>query len=361
MRRFVMVAFVAGLGIALCLCTAATARASTTIVVGPGQSIQAAIDAATPGDTVLLTPGVFHESVQIRTDGITLRGSGENDGGTVLEPPTSFPANLCNGAFGQTGVCVLAKDINTQTGAVITPVNNDTVTGILIKDFPANGVFGFGTTGLTVTKVTAIDDGNYGISRFASSATVFADDTAIGNNDAGFYVGNSPDASTVVSDDQASGNQFGIFIRHARGVFIAGNTVSGNCEGIMVLDDGQSGGVGDLNIAGNAITVNNRLCPAQPRFPVTLQGGGILLLGATNTVVAHNTVSGNSGTQINSGGIVIKSAKALTGGSDPASDTIVGNTASGNQPADLSWDGSGTGVTFVLNRCGTSIPAGLCY
>jgi len=43
-----------------------------------------------------------------------------------------------------------------------------------------------------VTRVVAINDGGYGISRFASSRTVFADDTAIGNEEAGFYVGDSP-------------------------------------------------------------------------------------------------------------------------------------------------------------------------
>jgi pectin methylesterase-like acyl-CoA thioesterase len=46
---------------------------SGTIVVGPGESIQAAVNKANPGDTVLVKPGVYHQSVQIRTDGITLR------------------------------------------------------------------------------------------------------------------------------------------------------------------------------------------------------------------------------------------------------------------------------------------------
>src|ERR1700687_5286229 len=99
MRRFVIAAWVAGLALALSSGTAASAWASRTIVVGPGQSIQAAINEASPGDTVLVEPGVYHQSVQIRTDGITLRGSGAFRGGTVLVPPKSFPKTLCNGAF----------------------------------------------------------------------------------------------------------------------------------------------------------------------------------------------------------------------------------------------------------------------
>jgi hypothetical protein len=329
--------------------------------VGPGQSIQAAVDRASPGDTVLIKPGVYHQSVQIRTDGITLRGSGDFRGGTVIEPPASFPKALCNAAFGPTGVCILAKKVNPATGAVITPVRGDTVTRLLVAGFPANGVFGYGTVGLRVTKVLAINDGDYGISRFVSTQTLFANDIAIGNHEAGFYVGDSPDADTVVRDDLAVGNQFGIFIRHAREVLVADNRVRGNCQGILVLDDGQPGGAGNAVIRDNSVFKNNKFCPAHGDTPVATQGGGILLLGATRTLVTHNSVGGNSGKQINSGGIVVVSAKALTKGSDPNFDTVSFNSAFRDHPADLIWDGTGTHVAFRANRCGTSIPSGLCH
>jgi Right handed beta helix region len=361
MRRLLIAACAAGLGIALSSSIAASAWASRTIVVGPGQSIQAAVNQASPGDTVLVKPGVYRQSVQIRTDGITLRGSGDFLGGTVIVPPKAFPKTLCNGAFGPTGVCILAKKVNPKTGAVITPVRDDTVTALLVTGFPANGVFGYGTDGLQVTRVVATNDGAYGISRFVSSRTLFADDTAIGNHEAGFYVGDSPHADTVVRDDQAYGNQFGIFIRHARHVLVTGNRLSGNCQGIMVLDDGQRGGVGNAAIVDNSVFRNNKFCPKHGDSPVSLQGGGILLLGATRTLVARNSVAGNRGSQINSGGIVVASAHALSHGSNPNFDTIANNTAFRDHPADLIWDGTGIGVRFIANHCGTSIPPGLCH
>ena len=361
MRRFVLAACAAGLAIALSSGTAASASASRTIVVGPGQSIQAAVNAARPGDTVLVKRGIYHQSVQIRTDGITLRGSGAFRGGTVLVPPKHFPHTLCNGGFGPTGVCILAKNVNPKTGAVITPVRNDTVTGLLVTGFPGNGVFGYGTDGLRVTRVVAVNDGGYGISRFVSSRTLFANDIAIGNKEAGFYVGDSPHADTVVRDDQAYGNQFGIFVRHARHVLVTDNLVSGNCQGIMILDDGQPGGVGNVTVLGNRAVSNNKFCAKNEDTPVNLQGGGILLLGATRTLVTHNSVAGNHGKQINSGGIVVASAHALTHGSNPNFDVIARNTALHNHPADLIWDGTGIGVRFKANRCGTSIPRGLCH
>jgi hypothetical protein len=310
---------------------------------------------------VLIKPGVYHQSVQIRTDGITLRGSGAFGRGTVLVPPKSFPKTVCNGAFGPTGVCILAKNVNPKTHAVITPVNDDTVTGILVTGFPANGVFGYGTNGLTVTRVTATNDGGYGISRFVSSRTLFADDIAIGNDEAGFYVGDSPQADTVVRDDQAYGNQFGIFIRHARHVLVTDNHVSGNCQGILVLDDGQAGGAGNATIFGNNVVNNNKFCPKGGDTPVSTQGGGILLLGATQTLVTNNFVTGNKGKQFNSGGIVVLSARAISHGSNPNFDTIAHNSAFRNHPADLVWDHSGIGVRFTANECQTSVPSGLCH
>jgi nitrous oxidase accessory protein NosD len=300
-----VVACAAGLAIGLSAGIASSAQASSAIVVGPGQSIQAAINAARPGDTVFVRPGVYHQSVQIRTNGITLRGSGAFHGGTVLVPPKHIPKTLCNQAFGPTGVCILAKSVNAKTGAVLKPVRNDTVTGLLVTGFPGNGVFGYGTVGLKVTRVVAINDGGYGISRFVSSKTLFADDTAIGNDEAGFYVGDSPHADTVVRNNRAFGNQFGIFIRHARHVLVTGNVVGGNCQGILVLDDGQKGGAGNAVIKHNRVFNNNKFCKKSEDTPVDTKGGGILLLGATHTLVTHNSVTGNAGKKFNSGGIVV--------------------------------------------------------
>jgi hypothetical protein len=362
MRKLLTGGFTLGLGIALSVPAAAAASGNSTIVVSPGQSIQAAINQAVPGDTVLVRPGVYKQAVQIRTDGITLRGSGDFLGGTVIKPPAATH-NLCSSRhlFGPTGVCILAKKVNMKTGAVITPVYNDTVTNLYVTGFASNGVFGYGTYGLTVQRVVATDDGDYGISRFESTNTLFANDTAIGNDEAGFYVGDSPNAATVVRNDVAKGNEFGIFVRHARGVTVMNNRAKGNCQGILVLDDGEQGGAGNAVIQDNSVYRNNRFCPADKEEGAPpLQGGGILLVGATQTKVLSNSLKGNSGKQFNSGGIVVVSA-GVFGGSDPMFDTIARNTAFRDKPADLRWDGTGNNITFVGNHCTTSIPAGNCH
>jgi hypothetical protein len=50
----------------------------------------------------------------------------------------------------------------------------------------------------------------------------------------------------------------------------------------------------------------------------------------------------------------------VTGGGAPEFDKVVGNSAHNNNPADLIWDQTGTGIVFSGNHCTQSSPAGLC-
>src|SRR5436309_5303929 len=69
----------------------ASAQAHRKSVVGPGDSIQAAVDAAKPG-TKILVSGLHRENVAVTKDGIELRGLD-----AVIEPPTIPPQNACLG------------------------------------------------------------------------------------------------------------------------------------------------------------------------------------------------------------------------------------------------------------------------
>jgi hypothetical protein len=159
-----------------------TARAATgqagsarsIIVVGPNQSIQRAVNRARPGTTIVLKKGVYHQAVMIRKDRITLRGAGNSRHGTVLRPPRHRPRTLCTSGFGLTGVCVLARKLDPETGKVFQRVRGVTVTGIYVAGFPGNGVFGYGTNGLTVMCCT-------GIARASWPADLIWDGTGVGN------------------------------------------------------------------------------------------------------------------------------------------------------------------------------------
>lgn len=325
---------------------------------------------------MLVKPGTYHENVRITTDRVTLRGSGRDK--TFLEPPAATPAatapfNLCDFFFGpsDTGVCVFGQ-IDFNNGHVIRPVTGVHVTNLTVRDFAGTdsqghvggaGVFGFGTDRLQVTHVDASKNATYGISRFESTATLFEFDRVWGSAEAGFYIGDSPNADTVVRHNESWGNGFGIFVRHARGVKVQDNDVHGNCFGILVLMDGQPGGAGNVTIRENSIHDNNVTCPATSDHGGSppLGGAGVVLLGADHSLVADNEISGNTGpADILAGGVLVLSSAIFPGGTDAMDNTVRDNEFRNNAPADIFYDGKGSGNRFFDNDCSTSVPPGLC-
>jgi hypothetical protein len=326
-----------------------------THVVHPGQSIQKAVDAAEAGDTVLVTPGTYHESVTVSTPGLTLRGMGR---GTVVEPSTKKAADTACAADGN-GICV--------TGTKDENVKGVTVADLTVTGFTRTGLYSKATDGLTVRNVTAVKNGVWGIAQEQSIHGIFRNNTARDNGDAGIFLANTVKAEegavdtqgTEVAHNLVEGNRIGITVRRLRNLAVAGNHVTGNCAGVFVVGDENKPTAGDLVVRDNHVVRNNRSCPKTERLEA-LQGSGIVLTGVEKVLVADNTVEGNSGTSSMSGGIVLASSMVGTANSK---NEVNGNSLRDNSPADLVNAGTGDTAksnTFSGNTCGASKPAGLC-
>jgi cytochrome c peroxidase len=70
------------------------ARPPQTLRVAPGESIQAAIDRARPGDVVEVEPGVYRQAVTVDVPGITLRGIISGDERPWLDGQDARPVAL---------------------------------------------------------------------------------------------------------------------------------------------------------------------------------------------------------------------------------------------------------------------------
>ncbi|MFI7872083.1 right-handed parallel beta-helix repeat-containing protein [Streptomyces sp. V17-9] len=326
-----------------------------THVVHPGQSIQKAVDAAGAGDTVLVTPGVYHESVKVSTPGLTLRGVGRS---TVIKPSTKKAAdNTC--AEGGNGICVIGtKDEN---------VKGITVADLTVTGFTRTGVFSMATDGLTVRNVNAVKNGVWGIAQERSVHGIFRGNTARDNGDAGIFLANNIKAEegaadtegTLVAHNRLEGNRIGVTVRRLRNLAVADNHIAGNCAGVFVVGDENTPKAGDLVVRDNHVVRNNKSCPKTDRLEA-LQGSGIVLTGVEKVLVADNTVEGNAGKSSMSGGIVLAASMVGTANSK---NEINGNRLSDNSPADLVNAGTGDTAksnTFSGNTCGASKPAGLC-
>jgi parallel beta-helix repeat protein len=259
-----------------------------------GQSIQKTINAADPGDTIVVS-GTHREDVMMRKNGISLRGTGK----AVILPPARV-GSPC----GPSGICVLG-DVNFNNGEVNRYVKNVSISGFTVKNFRNEGVFAVGARDAAFMDNRLVGNGEYGIFALFSTGTKIFSNVARGSDEAGIYVGGSPHANAKVLGNETYGNLFGIFVPDALGGTIAGNRVHNNCLGVMFLAD-ATGPSGNFEVKGNQVRDNTRSCPATEETP-PISGVGISLFGARGVEVRDNHIAANvpSGPSLFSGGVAV--------------------------------------------------------
>ncbi|MEV7119589.1 right-handed parallel beta-helix repeat-containing protein [Kitasatospora griseola] len=324
--------------------------------VQPGASVQAAVDAARPGDVVELAAGNYPGSVTIATDGVTLRGQGNR---SVLVPD---PADHSACAAAGNGLCVTG--VADDRGMPVRPVSGAVVESLAVAGFAKNGIAAAVTDKLTVHQVASHDNGLQGISVEMSTRTVLTENEARDNGQAGIFVANWFDRKggaletrgTQVAANRLTGNRIGLQLRRVRDLTATGNLASGNCGGIFVVGDDGVPRAGSLSVANNVVRANNRYCEPNPRLD-SVQGTGILLTGTEDVVVSENLVTDHSGTSPMSGGIVLYPSVV---GAPNARAVVTDNILADNLPVDLADLDQRNGSSFMTNSCRTSQPAGHC-
>jgi hypothetical protein len=358
MRVSAKIALITGLCTASLGVTALPADASAhhtwRVHAGTG-TISAAVAKAKPGDTLRLGKGTFHDSVFI-TITLKIRGAGWDK--TVIMPPATSDSP-CNMGGTMEGLCA-AGAFDAQGNPDITkPVVNVSIEDLRVTGFSDTGVLGFNTKGMHVDHVKADHNAGYGIARFVSTDSLFEENQTWQNVEAGLYMGDSPHANSVIRENKSWNNGIGVFMRDSTELTAIDNQVWANCIGILALwTGGEAPGdipAGNYVIRDNKAWANNMACPGTDHPP--LSGAGIALAGVHDTLVAHNDVNNNmpTGPSIASGGITLIST-AFIGGADPTNNTVRNNELHGNAPADIVWDGTGSGNKIFRNECATTSP-----
>jgi parallel beta-helix repeat protein len=321
---------------------------AATVVVPPGQSIQSAVDAASPGDTIRVL-GHHEENVAITTDGLNLIGDG-----ATLTPPAEPQENACSGDGDVIGFCVLGN-VDFSTGRIIRNVHRVHISGFTISGF-GDGIFAFGSERARFIKNTVDDSSSYGIAAFSSTRTNVERNHVSGGDEAGLYIGDSEHALAVLRDNRVSDSTFGILLRNSEHGTVVGNEVHGNCLGLIVLADAP-GPSGNWEIVHNRFNHNSRACPASEDGP-PVSGIGVAIVGGNDNLLRDNQANDNvpSGPTAFTAGIIVHQG---FGGTAEQGNTVTENVALGNA-VDLIWDQVGAGNVFTGNTCATSVPGGLC-
>jgi parallel beta-helix repeat protein len=336
----------------LALAAASPALADDVVV---SRSIQAAVDAAAPADTVIVPPGRYHETVTIAKSGITIRGSR----GAVLDA-AGF------------AVGIRASPGPGGPGCPTSTLTHITVDGLRIENAGFTGALLRGVDGFAVRNGIYTGNEEYAIFPICSRNGVIDGNHVEGTDDAAIYVGNSHDV--VVERNHATDSTVGIEIENSTGIAVRGNTAIGNTSGIVtfVLPGLAVPVTEDVLIERNVVMHNNRANPVLPSEDVVgliPAGTGILTVAADRVTVRDNRVVGND-----SGGIAVIALPFPNPDPRfdpfPDSNRVVGNVAlaNGRSPdllrspfpgADLIYDGSGGGTCFADNVFATSVPPAL--
>lgn len=310
-----------------------------TITVNLGEKIQAAIDAARPGDTVVVMPGTYNEGVVVKRNNITLRG--QMDGTT--RPTLDGQKQIGNG--------------------VIACGDNFTVENLHVMNYEANGVLTNGADGAVMRNIFAENTGEYGLFPIHSKNVLLENNIVTGASDAALYVGQSEDVA--MRNNEAYGNVTGLEIENTSKATAENNYLHDNASGLLVfvLPDLALKETTNNTIRNNRIVANNRENFGKPGSIVSNvpPGVGIVMLGPDFTEVTGNEIRDNR-----SAGIALVSLHTYFGtrttfdvGTEPEGNRIYNNTLVNNAydphpdakkfgfPAvEIIWDGSGANDTF---------------
>jgi hypothetical protein len=308
------------------------------------QSIQAAIDTAGYGDSILVGPGTYAEQLTITTDGISIIGSG-----AILTPPSSLASNTCSGLAGnntQAGICVTGAGVvlaeyateHRKVLSVAHPISGVLVTGFEIHGFSGQNIAVVGAQHTRVLNNKLIDGQQYGFLAAGSSNTL-ADGNIIASTSQLLFNGMCMDgiSKSQLSKNQVSGYVVGLCIQ-TKGLHVFKNSIKDCCTGIFV-----DPGIDRAEISKNHISSLNSACGAG------LPTAGVIIDGAINTRVQHNLIEGQTHGGL-AGGIVVLDDATVTPVA-VASGNVIGKNIFRNNDIDLFVNSTGTRNVVKSNQC----------
>ena len=331
---------------------ASSAKASPTLTVSSGASIQAAINTAAFGSIIKIKPGIYKESIKVNKPNLTIIGEGK----VIIENP------------GGAEIGILVEDA----------ADGFTLKKVTIQGFTERAVNMTYVDGFLFSGITVINSGEFGLfSEYCKNGTIELCETT-GMRETGVFVGQS--SNVTVSQNKSYANVIGLEVENSSQVTLDKNHIYDNAVGIMCLlvpgrNVKQSSGI---VLTKNQVIENNHVnFSAPPEQESVLPSGiGILIVGTDNMLVEGNHVTANQFT-----GIAVVSSLiigALAGIPDaafadiepnPDGVKVISNKVEENgfnpplglplPPVDLLWDGTGNQNCWLKNVFATSFPSPL--
>ena len=293
---------------AVIFATSAVANAAVHRVF-PGESIQAAIDVASRGDTILVEPGEYMEDptsrygLRIATDQLRLIGKTRAAGdGTTERVHLIANGDQETGVLAAPAGCeydMSAEECAEAMGGEISDVEGFYIRGFVVDGFPVNGIQTRWVDGFEFSNNESANNLNNGLYPTLSANGLVRNNVSYGSLDTAMWVAGSENVR--VMGNVLRDSVIGFEITVSNDVKVKYNEIYGNTVGVGLFHPNAAGNpplpeMKNWVIQQNDIHSNNGspVPPPEGSFQEGLPAGvGVLLLGVSDSVVSKNIVENN--------------------------------------------------------------------
>ncbi|MGH2755728.1 MAG: plastocyanin/azurin family copper-binding protein [Actinomycetota bacterium] len=292
-------------------------------------TIQKAVNAATPGTTVVIKPGTYMETVLVTGRNIVIRGVDRFR--TVLH----------------------GRD-KKGNGFVVDGARNVSIKNLTVRNYTGNGIFFNDTERYLAARIDSIKNRTYGIYAFNSYDGVIRDSYGYGSGDSSFYIGQCMACSALIENVVSVKNYLGYSGTNATGVVISDSRFVHNAVGIApnTLPTEEYAPNRGTIMLDNIVKKNNYETIPAAGISETVgvpYGTGIWFAGIHNGVARGNVIEDHKRY-----GVLI--TPSIEPNSVPINNRVWGNEISGSGLYDLAFDGGGENNCFFKNEFETSGP-----
>ena len=291
--------------LAMAAFVAAPAADATVYRVFPGESIQDAVDAAAPGDTILVEPGTYVGSdpkygLRITTDNLRLIGKVNKGRGEAGKVRILASGGQETGVYAAPAGCDYRVSADSDLGRECKSraVQGFYIRGFSVEGFPFNGIQTRWVDGFEFVSNESINNLNNGIYPTLSANGLVRDNVSYGSLDTAMWVAGSENVRVI--GNELFGSVIGFEITVSNEVWVTQNKIYDNTVGIGLFHPNGAGNpplpvMANWVIEHNDVRDNNRPNEApEGSFQSALPPGiGIILAGVSDHVIAKNTVQDN--------------------------------------------------------------------